>query len=128
MKPHPKHSGIILLYVILLLLIIGPATVILTGTVRQNALKTRRLRLETDCMNMLFSARAWAQQHRQQLSDAPDGRIFRLDPNQLDIPNGACDLFVLPNNEAGQPRIRIHTKTAIGRMSRSKEQIVTLSK
>lgn len=125
MKRQRKQSGLILMYVILLLTLVGPATWMLSNTALQSARKTRIERVEAQADNLLLSAQAWADQNRQTLLEAPAGTVFEPGLAGLQMTQAACRITVL-EEENGQARIQIETQSAIGRVARSEKRVIGL--
>lgn len=126
MKTSRKQSGIILLYVILLLALVGPTTWILTHTALQSARQTRQVKVELQCENLIHNALAWAAQNRSTLAEASEGTVFRPDLSSLRIPRAVCTLTVVSGKDA-RTRIEIEAQTAVGRLSRTEKRLLTLS-
>lgn len=125
MKTRRKQSGLILLYVILLLALVGPSTWLLFDTALQSARRTRLQRVQSDAESLLCSARAWAAENRSRLGSAPEGTVFDLDPNSLGVVNATCRLTVLPR-ETDEPRVQIETRSAIGHLGWTEQTVITL--
>ena len=125
MKNSQKQSGIILIYVIVLLTLVGPALWILTDTALKSAYQTRLLNVQINTADLAQSARAWALANRGRLQSAPAGTVFRPSLSDLVIPHPACQITVMPR-ENNRIRLRIDARSAIGSLKWKEGRMLTL--